>query len=375
MALIHYLPAELHEGKIWYISYYVLHPETNILRRKRIKFNRINSIVERRKQAKRVCQQINIKLASGWNPFLEKEAPKAFYKLFDVIDTFMNEKKRESRDDTIRTYKSYTKIFKEWIKCNKSDDIYAGNFSRQDAVNVSNYLYMKRKLAERSFNGFLVYFNSLFNWMVRNMYIKDNPFKTIKRKKVKPKKRILLTAEDRNKLKKYLNKNNYQEFYCMILLAYYGLIRPQEITYLKKEYLYLDKKIIVLPGSITKNGKDRVVSLPLFVINELDKLHLSEISKTMYIFSDNFKPGKKKINRRVISNFWARNIRPGAKLKKEIQFYSLRDTGIIEMLKNGISPNEVKDQADHSSIEITNEYLKHANPKGIDSIKNGIFEF
>ena len=51
------------------------------------------------------------------------------------------------------------------------------------------------------------------------------------------------------------------------------------------------------------------------------------------------------------------------------QFYSLRDTGIIEMLANGISPNEVKEQADHSSIKITNEYLKHANPKGIDSIK------
>jgi len=209
------------------------------------------------------------------------------------------------------------------------------------------------------------------------MYIKDNPFKTIKRKKVKAKKRIILSVADRQKLKKYLISNNYQEYYCMVLLAYYGLIRPQEITYIKKEYLFLDKRVIILPGSITKNGKNRVVSLPEFIINELKKLDLSGISGNKYIFSagKGFKPGRKKLDRREVSNFWARNIRPGAKLKKEIQFYSLRDTGIIEMLANGISPNEVKEQADHSSIEITNEYLKHANPKGLDSIKNGIFKF
>lgn len=63
---IHYQPAELHEGKIWYINYYVINPVTGKLQEKRIKYNRIKSITERRKGAKRIIQEINDKLLNGW---------------------------------------------------------------------------------------------------------------------------------------------------------------------------------------------------------------------------------------------------------------------------------------------------------------------
>jgi len=52
-----------------------------------------------------------------------------------------------------------------------------------------------------------------------------------------------------------------------------------------------------------------------------------------------------------------------------IQFYSLRDSGIIQLLKDGISPKEVMELADHSSLEVTNKYVKKARVEASEVIK------
>jgi hypothetical protein len=66
--LLSFKPAELYVGKEWYIAYYALNPSTNQLHRKKIKLNRIKSISARRKFAKKVIQEVNEQLYSGWNP-------------------------------------------------------------------------------------------------------------------------------------------------------------------------------------------------------------------------------------------------------------------------------------------------------------------
>jgi integrase/recombinase XerD len=61
---------------------------------------------------------------------------------------------------------------------------------------------------------------------------------------------------------------------------------------------------------------------------------------------------------------------------KEMQFYSLRDTGITQMLRSGVSAGQVRDQAGHSSLEITNLYTRNSNDnKASDDIKKKCREF
>ncbi|MCP4178429.1 MAG: hypothetical protein GY756_11740 [bacterium] len=55
--------------------------------------------------------------------------------------------------------------------------------------------------------------------------------------------------------------------------------------------------------------------------------------------------------------------------------YSLRDTGIIQMLNDGISIEEVAKQADHHSLEITSKYALHANKEASEKIKNRSSKF
>lgn len=55
------------------------------------------------------------------------------------------------------------------------------------------------------------------------------------------------------------------------------------------------------------------------------------------------------------------------RLPDEIQFYSLKDTGITNMIDSGVPVSFVKQQADHSDLSMTGTYLgknlKRANEK------------
>ncbi|MDT8393170.1 MAG: hypothetical protein RQ761_04965, partial [Bacteroidales bacterium] len=63
-------------------------------------------------------------------------------------------------------------------------------------------------------------------------------------------------------------------------------------------------------------------------------------------------------------------LRKTLRLKKELQFYSLRDSGIIQKIRDGRTPKQVMEAADHSSIEITNKYVKIARKESDRDIIN-----
>jgi len=80
------------------------------------------------------------------------------------------------------------------------------------------------------------------------------------------------------------------------------------------------------------------------------------------------------VDSRKIAKRWD-NLRFDLNIPKEMQFYSLRDSGIIQMLEDGISPEMVQKQADHHSLEVTSEYVKHARPDGIEEIRSSVESF
>lgn len=74
LPLVNYEPAALQEWTTgWHITYRILNPETGILERKKLRFEkirkRLGSDTNARKYAKVYCNAINEKLESGWNPY------------------------------------------------------------------------------------------------------------------------------------------------------------------------------------------------------------------------------------------------------------------------------------------------------------------
>jgi len=362
LLFVDYTPAQLRENKSrWYIEFYVKSPLTSKLKRKTIKVNRIDSITERRKLAKRLVLDINNKLQSGWNPFFEMEAGKSFHKLIDALNIFLSQKIKEfTSKDSIRTYKSHIDIFSNYvIDILKQKDITVISFDYVQAKNYLDYIYNIKSIKGQTFNNYRNKCLTIWNWFIENSYCKTNVFKTIKKKIVNKKIRIIIDTETRKQIKEYLLKQDEKQFLCICLLCFHGLIRPKEICYLKPANIHLDKKVVFLTPDITKDNDTRVVALTNELIKLLIEIDVKDIDNKLYIFSENFKPGKTLLNPRCISKRWDK-LRTQLNLPKEMQFYSLKDSGIVQKLRDGISPELVQKQAGHSSLDQTNQYIQIA---------------
>ena len=117
------------------------------------------------------------------------------------------------------------------------------------------------------------------------------------------------------------------------------------MSFLKVGDFSIRKKTLVLHGTNTKNHNDAVLTVPDHVLKLMIDLRIFDSPSDYYLFSDNFAPN--------------------LKMTERYKFYSLKDTGITNMLRANTDILSVRDQARHSSILITDIYtpkdIKEAN--------------
>ena len=131
-----------------------------------------------------------------------------------------------------------------------------------------------------------------------------------------------------------------------------------------------ENMVIDLPASISKNHHERIIPLHGDMWDYIQKLR--NLDKNCFVFSSGFKPGKKQMGIHAIGKAWVK-MRESVGLSSDYQFYSLKDTGITEMLEAGVPPKLVKELADHHSLEMTERYTHKSDPKKI--LEWGSLEF
>lgn len=94
----------------------------------------------------------------------------------------------------------------------------------------------------------------------------------------------------------------------------------------------IKKKTLSLSGANTKNGRDAVVTIPNHVIELMKELGIFSRPQNYYIFGNNFRPGLEALKARTFSLYWDKNVRKALKLNASYKFYSLKDTGITNMI-------------------------------------------
>ena len=130
---------------------------------------------------------------------------------------------------------------------------------------------------------------------------------------------------------------------------------------LRIEYFNLKAGTITIPAECSKNKKKQTVTLPKKVLMYALELGIFSEPIQYFIFSDGLRPGKNEINPKIFRDHWAK-LRKPLGMRSEWKFYSLKDTGITEMLKSQkVSTIEVRDQARHSSLSITDIYADHSD--------------
>lgn len=414
-----YMPAVLKSNTNgWYIEYYAFNQITNGLERKRQRVNkerkRARTFAEFRSITTQMIIQINCQLESGWSPFaisstlqvqptmpvvmqpiqlptqqaMQSYAPEpapavaAQQKPVDdgsvdmlvMIRKFLDAKKRDLTENTMRSYESFCNGLKKWIIL-KHPDLRSNQFTKRLAVEYMDYVLegnnatkngKARKhedgtVSNRTYNNNLKQGRALFSWAVEKCYCEENPFEKIKTKREEKKTRVIIPEPWRKKIREYFEKTNPQ-YLIICELVHTSLIRPVEISRLQAYMVNIGEGCIEMPADITKNHKERRARLSEELKEMLAK-HIMGAKPDDYLFADKcWRCGTKPMSSHTFGNVWEA-MRKEINLPEEMQLYSLRDTGINGMLKAGIDPLSVMQAADHSDLSMTTRYANHVDPE------------
>lgn len=366
-----YLPAVLREYKSgWLIEYYVEHPIEHKMVRKIQKVNRIlnryGSKIKARPHINKIVAKLNVKLAGGWNPLFHSDNARLYTTVNDVFDNFIKERGKELRDSTMEAYNDFGKHFLHYIN-EYYPDTFASMVTKIICIRWLDDMYIERNFGPYRYNNFVKMGRAFFNWAKEKCYIKDNPFDTIKLKQKPQKQREIINKDDRTKIVEYLIKQN-PAVITMLKLCYNCLIRPNEIRQIRIENVDFNNKTIVIRSDVAKNKKQRIVSMTNDVYYELMRMNLQRFNPKWFLFSHQFNPDSTAVHRFYYAKYWAK-IRENLGLPATMQLYSLRDTGIFDMLKAGIDDLSIMQHADHHSLEMTTIYANHADPHLADIIR------
>jgi integrase len=368
---------------IWYINFSFNGKQYRI----KGDINRIKDHKEKAYQAEVLLQSIKNDLKGGWDP----GNPEAFLAKFlednialpDAVDKYIAELKTYARPKTVQSYHSKLRYLIE-----EYPDKLIKNITKKDITNYIHgkihkpkpaRIFMNNKTIEldkvipwtahtvRSAKGV---FRAFFQWCIdNNYYAGDNPSAKIELKKIRTEiaakpRHIPFTKEDIEKVMSYLDKNDKPTaFFARVI--YSTCIRPGELGKLKIKDIDLNKNQIVVPLTATKNTKrstSEVIDIEPNLLSYIDSLHLDRFPKEYYLVSNTDtiigeKPmGANRAYKKFIKALDALKLRD-----KGYTLYSLKHFSNLQRFNSGWSLLEIMTANRHSSISMTENYLKHIN--------------
>lgn len=296
-------------------------------------------------------------------------------KIKDVVRHFITVKEKELRPDSMRSYKSVTAYLVFYLKkVLKSEDMYIQEFKKVDALRYLEHLTNSKELRNRTYNNYLKNTRAFFQWAIEQCYIEVNPFALLKTKREEEKIRTLVDPDSRKRIVEHLEKKGDIGFLLVCNLIFMSLIRPQEIRRLKIKDVDLKNKCINLDSSITKTHYARTCAISDQLIELLMRLKVDQLPGNYYLVGKDFVPNETIIPTTYYGRKWVK-VREELHLPKEMQLYSLKDTGITTMLESGIPAITVMKHADHHDLAMTQRYANHRDPNLVEKIREFAPEF
>ena len=362
-------------GKDVVVSFYAFDPEKGSLQRKRVKLNRelakIKGKRAQREYAEGVCRRIREELEGGWNPWMAQSDNIVYIRWEDACEQYKRYLEKQQtqhnmREESVTSYMSYQRVLMRWVSEQRRNVRYAYQFDKRLVDAFLDYVYLDKDNSIQTRNNYLSWVKTFSRWMLQKSMIESDPTEGIPnlRKKDKGKNRDVIPDGVLQQIHDYLEKNN-RHYLLACYLLHYLFVRPHEISLLKLEDFSLKNKTLLIHGDIAKNWQDAVVTLPMHVIDLMLELEVFKHPGSYYLFSDGFKPGQEYRSEKMFRDYWHHHVRKDLKFSDRYKFYSLKDTGITNMLRANTDVLSVRDQARHSSILITDIYtpkdIKKAN--------------
>lgn len=307
-----------------------------------------------------LIKRITQKLLEGWNPWIE-ESNKEEYALFaDVCNKYRvylakMVKVGGLKPGTQRNYEGKLDFLQKWLNDNEHIT-YIYQFNKTLISKFLDYVLVGRNNGIRTRNNYIGWLKSFSSYLVERGFLEKYPTDGINvTTKLNRKNRDVIPNDVLLEIKFHLEKEN-KHFLLACYFLHYLFVRPGEMCSIRIRDISLEKKTLYLSGAYTKNRRDAVVTIPNHVIELMKELGIFSRPKNYYIFGNSFKPGLEPIKARLYSLYWDNKVRKALNLPAPYKFYSLKDTGITNMIKSKTDLLSVRDQARHSSVDITNIY-------------------
>lgn len=369
-SVIGWKPPVFHQRSECYVSFLAFDPSFGRLRRKRIMLDRIKGKRQQREYADALMKRLTEKLMDGWNPWIEASQPLEYTKFADVLlryreylQKLFNE--HNLREESLKDYTSKVNVLENWIHDKRMNITYSYQWDHHNVSKFLDYIFVERNNTVITRNNYLTWLKTFSKYLLERGYISQNPTQSFERIKNRRKKeRDVIPDEVMLQIRDYLFKKN-KHFLLACEILHYLFVRPRELSFLKIGDFKLKQKTLILHGEHTKNGNDATITLPSHVIKLMIELNIFSYPSQYYLFSSDFTPGVEHKSEKFFRDYWHRNLRKDLGFSMRYKFYSLKDTGITNMLRANTDVLSVRDQARHSSILITDIYtpkdIKEAN--------------
>ncbi len=264
----------------------------------------------------------------------------------------------EGRRTSIKSVKKHSAYFLSYLDQKDLNFLPVTKFSKKDAIRCVDSWAIKNP---HTFNGRLAAIKSYFNLLLDREYIVKNPFGSIKGKRRMKANKPNWTMEEMQIIGGTIRKKN-KWLWMATQLAFWGLVRNEELTRLRFKFFDLENWAIRMPGDITKNYKDDIITLPTFLRKDFIEFGFFDYPANYLVFGDGCQPHPNKLISEFGLNGRHKHIlkllaRSGDYEKKTGQsFATWRRTG-MDYFSRTLTPREFKDHNRHDSFQTTERYL------------------
>ena len=358
-------------SKEWFVEFYAWSDAEKQLVRKRVKIPlAYQNVKSRTDYANKLIAKINRLLESGYH-FSEKsnsptsEGVPTKQGLVKSLESILSTVSRTIASKTVVTYQSAINKFKEYTP---EQDPEIVSFRTQDALLFRDHLVNIKKNSPRTANNTMQHLLALFSRLQERTGIEKNPFRIKSLREPATSKNIAFTDEDKAKVEEYLLKHE-PGVYLFTRLMYFAFIRPGEILKLQFRHIHMREAYITVHGLISKNGKTETAQIIPALAQEL-QTRLVFQNPDHYLFSTGVKPGKYPLSKQVPFRRHERALKELGLLEKGYTLYSWKHTGAVNAYRAGVGIKELQSMLRHSSVQITDIYLKSLGLRTDPNLKN-----
>lgn len=331
---ISYRPAKIYMGKKWFVYYSFRHAGKFHRFKVYEDINRV-PLEERGKYAKALRDAVNYHLEKGFDPF--EEELKVVVKNWTLNQGLSYWKQnlwsRGLRDRSKALYGSVLKFLYKYLGPVLNEDI--NKISKQNVQSAFRKAQTERKWTNSTYNNYITFTRTIFNFLKDESILLENPAK------IKPlpevfKRHKYFSDDIFEKIKKAADP----ELLRFMMFLYHTGTRPAEAIQLKYENIYIDRKLLFVPASISKNRKDGQVPIGDYV--------LENYKGTGIIFD---------VPDRHFTRMFAK-LKKNLKLNKDHTLYAVKHTAAIKMAKNKVPPYAMMQFFRHTDLNTTMSYLR-----------------